>query len=321
MKKQLLYLLLLFAFTFANAQQIQDSNFEASLTVPANCNAGESSYNEAQPARTQVIQDDGSWYRCGGVTIEPDGAEGNVLVSVTSKTPSIRQTISNQVTVGDAIAANTFYRVTVRLRNRGAHVSNTNSVNISFRDIDNLDVRVPGIALIWGEDPTLMLNGTNDLLTIPYDSFDNTGYSTFEFAFQTPSPLPIGSDLLNETTPVANYHEGVAIQIGRPKSGTDTADDIFFAEVSMVADATAGIEDLQKFKFSYAPNPSRDFVRLSAANNIENVEIFNLLGQKLISKDLNSNNENVDISNLVKGVYLMNVTIDGNKGSFKIIKE
>jgi len=85
--------------------------------------------------------------------------------------------------------------------------------------------------------------------------------------------------------------------------------------------ATASIEDLQKFNFSYAPNPSKDFVRLSAANNIENVEIFNLLGQKLISKDLNSNNETVDISNFAKGVYLMNVTIDGSKGSFKIIKE
>jgi len=91
--------------------------------------------------------------------------------------------------------------------------------------------------------------------------------------------------------------------------------------INITVDNTASIEDLEKFNFSYAPNPSRDFINLSAANNIENVEIFNLLGQKLISKDLNSNNETVDISNLVKGVYLMNVTIDGSKGSFKIIKE
>ena len=85
--------------------------------------------------------------------------------------------------------------------------------------------------------------------------------------------------------------------------------------------ATAGIEDLQKFNFSYAPNPSKDFINLSAANNIESVKVFNLLGQKMISKELNSNSETVDISNLAKGVYLMNVTIDGSKGSFKIIKE
>jgi len=86
-------------------------------------------------------------------------------------------------------------------------------------------------------------------------------------------------------------------------------------------DTTASVDQLEKFNFSYAPNPSKDFIRVSAANNIENVEIYNLIGQKMLSKNLNSNNENVNISHLAKGVYVMNVTIDGSKGSFKIIKE
>jgi len=119
---------------------------------------------------------------------------------------------------------------------------------------------------------------------------------------------------------IATTTETVNIWFQKNKT-SGTGGEIYLDDVVFEIDATAGIEDLQKFNFSYAPNPSKDFVRLSAANNIENVEIFNLLGQKMMSKDLNSNSEMVDISNFVKGVYLMNVTIDGSKGSFKIIKE
>tara|TARA_B110000208_G_scaffold170579_1_gene212230 strand:+ start:26425 stop:27396 length:972 start_codon:yes stop_codon:yes gene_type:complete len=323
MKKQLL-ILFLFAFTFVNAQQIQNSDFEGP-DLPANCNGGEEHVNEAQPARTKVMQDDGSWYRCGGTSIEVDGAEGNVLVSVSSKTPSIRQTISNQVTVGEAIAAGTWYRVKVRLKNRGAHVNNENNVTISFRHLNDVNVVVPGVALISGEDSTLSV--VDNVLLIPYDSFDNTEYSTFEFAFQTPSTLPVGADVNGNGTTAntgsATYHEGVVIQMTRPKvsSSSNAADDIFIAEVSMLEDTTASVKELKQFNFSFAPNPTKNILRLSAVNKIESVELFNLLGQKILQKELNSNNETIDISGLDRGVYVMNVTIDGSKGSFKIIKE
>jgi hypothetical protein len=84
---------------------------------------------------------------------------------------------------------------------------------------------------------------------------------------------------------------------------------------------TASVDQLEKFNFSFSPNPSKNFIKVSAANNIENVEIYNLIGQKVLSKNLSANNENINISDLAKGVYVMNVTIDGLKGSFKIIKE
>lgn len=79
--------------------------------------------------------------------------------------------------------------------------------------------------------------------------------------------------------------------------------------------------DLSAFNFSYAPNPSTNFINLSAANKIDHVEIMSLLGQTIISRDLDATNETIDISSLQKGIYLMHVTIDGSKGTFKIIKE
>ena len=85
--------------------------------------------------------------------------------------------------------------------------------------------------------------------------------------------------------------------------------------------AVAGIEDLEKFNFSYAPNPTKDFVRLTAVNSIKDVKVFNLIGQEVLQATYNSRNPSIDISDLTAGVYVMKVAIDDSIGTFRIIKE
>ncbi len=87
---------------------------------------------------------------------------------------------------------------------------------------------------------------------------------------------------------------------------------------------TAGVLSTPKFEafnFSYAPNPATDVVNLSAANSINDVEFINLIGQKVLSVTVNAKQKEVNVSSLEKGVYFMNVTIDGTKGTYKIIKK
>ena len=91
--------------------------------------------------------------------------------------------------------------------------------------------------------------------------------------------------------------------------------------VSVTIDATASIEDLQKFNFSYYPNPAKDNLRLSSAKPIENVQLYNILGQQVLNKDVNESKPNINVSNLSKGVYIMKVKIEDAVGSFKFIKE
>ena len=86
-------------------------------------------------------------------------------------------------------------------------------------------------------------------------------------------------------------------------------------------DATASVNELEKFNFSFAPNPAKNEINLSAAKKIEKVEIFNLLGKKSLSTKVNSLNSTLDISNFASGIYLMQVTIDNAVNSYKIIKE
>lgn len=91
--------------------------------------------------------------------------------------------------------------------------------------------------------------------------------------------------------------------------------------VTMTPPQTASIDNLNKYDFSFGPNPTEDFIYLSASKNIGNVEIFNLVGQKSLIRDLRDTKGTLDISNLSRGVYIMNVAIDKNIGTYKLIKQ
>ncbi len=74
-------------------------------------------------------------------------------------------------------------------------------------------------------------------------------------------------------------------------------------------------------KFSMYPNPVNDVLYFNAEANITNVEIFNLMGQKVMVNKFNNTNVNLNVSNLNSGVYIVNATVDGVEFSGKFIKK
>ncbi|WP_347374388.1 T9SS type A sorting domain-containing protein [Aequorivita sp. Q41] len=80
-----------------------------------------------------------------------------------------------------------------------------------------------------------------------------------------------------------------------------------------VADNTLG-------GFSYYPNPTTGLLSLKSVNNIETVSIFNLLGQKVMDANVGATTTDLNISSLKTGTYLMQVTVDGQTGTFKVLK-
>jgi hypothetical protein len=73
--------------------------------------------------------------------------------------------------------------------------------------------------------------------------------------------------------------------------------------------------------FTLSPNPAKNVLNLSASKTISKIEVFNVMGQKVLTKFINTLTGSVNISKLDKGIYLMNVTIDGNVGTYRFIKE
>jgi len=73
--------------------------------------------------------------------------------------------------------------------------------------------------------------------------------------------------------------------------------------------------------FSFYPNPASNMLNLETLNQVEEVRIFNILGQEVKVVSPNTVSPSVNVEGLQAGTYLMNVTINGASKSFKFIKE
>lgn len=69
------------------------------------------------------------------------------------------------------------------------------------------------------------------------------------------------------------------------------------------------------------PNPSKTNVTIEAKNTINNVSLFNVLGQEVYKNNPNSSSTTIEVSNLQNGIYIVKATIDGKQSISKLIKE
>lgn len=92
-------------------------------------------------------------------------------------------------------------------------------------------------------------------------------------------------------------------------------------DFSIVETPTASVADLQKFNFKSYPNPANNFIKLSASKNIDKVEIYSLLGKQVFNKALDSKSNEINVSNLSNGVYVVRAYIDDAVGTYKFVKQ
>tara|TARA_R110002096_G_scaffold109079_1_gene238795 strand:- start:36074 stop:37204 length:1131 start_codon:yes stop_codon:yes gene_type:complete len=78
------------------------------------------------------------------------------------------------------------------------------------------------------------------------------------------------------------------------------------------------IENKINISLKIYPNPATDFVTVKSSENIKNIDVFSVLGQKMIS----TTDANLNIRQLSKGIYLLNIYLEnGTNIVEKIIKE
>jgi len=73
--------------------------------------------------------------------------------------------------------------------------------------------------------------------------------------------------------------------------------------------------------FTFYPNPTMDVLNLRANSSIDTVELYNMLGQKVISQEIGATTSQVNVSNLATGTYIMKVTAEGLTASYQVIKK
>ena len=73
-----------------------------------------------------------------------------------------------------------------------------------------------------------------------------------------------------------------------------------------------GIENINEYKGSLYPNPARDVLFVNDIKPYSTIEIYDMLGKRVMSKTSSSTKERIDISSIDSGIYLVNI----DNGSF-----
>ena len=161
-------------------------------------------------------------------------------------------------------------------------------------------------------DNMISINNTTDFTLKTYNkratnntlTCENTGNKVLRYSLQLTTPFVNPGDIRTVTITV-----------------TDTNGASENIVLTTTYNPTAKLDKLEKFNFSYAPNPTKDFIQLSAVNPIQEIKIYNLLGQEIIQNTYNLHSAKVDVSNLNEGVYVLKVIINDSIGTYKFIKE
>ncbi|MGH2666678.1 T9SS type A sorting domain-containing protein [Flavobacterium sp.] len=88
-----------------------------------------------------------------------------------------------------------------------------------------------------------------------------------------------------------------------------------------LTDTALNNQSFDTTNFMVYPNPVKDVLNLSYSKNISTVSVHNLLGQVVMSKNINAPQSKIDLSNLSSGTYLVKVTVDNLVKTVKIVKE
>ena len=84
---------------------------------------------------------------------------------------------------------------------------------------------------------------------------------------------------------------------------------------------TTSTIDFDSANFTYYPNPVKSSIHIEAKNVVEQVEVFNMLGQRVLMQRPKQTNPSLDMSQMESGVYMMKVSINGADKTFQIIKD
>ncbi|WP_179335548.1 T9SS-dependent choice-of-anchor J family protein [Winogradskyella costae] len=73
--------------------------------------------------------------------------------------------------------------------------------------------------------------------------------------------------------------------------------------------------------FTYYPNPVKNTLTLNAQNTIEQVAMYNMLGQEVLRTNPNAVDSDLDMSNMAIGAYFVKVTIANVTETIRVIKQ
>lgn len=103
--------------------------------------------------------------------------------------------------------------------------------------------------------------------------------------------------------------------------GAQTVGECESQPLAVTVTATLSSKGFNDSAFAYYPNPVKEVLTLSYNDNITGVEVYNLLGQLVLTQSVNQNEVTVNMAKLSAGSYLVKVNSENASKTIKVIKQ
>ncbi len=160
-----------------------------------------------------------------------------------------------------------------------------------------------GPTITGNSDQNLNINAT--LSNIIINPANVVWYDNFENALTGTSPLLNTQVVTNGTTYFAVANDGTCTSLPFAVSVT----------TSNLANENFDLKDLK-----YHPNPTSNILNISNSEKITDVEVTNVLGQRLIVEKVNKNEFKLDLSNLPNATYFVKIKTFDKEKIVKVLK-
>jgi len=180
----------------------------------------------------------------------------------------------------------------------------------------------------WMISPEFSLSGiTSPVFSMKAKSVnDNYGLERFQIAVGNSTDyseftIISDGDFIEAPTEWTNYefdlseYEGQNIRIAIHYVGNDS---FVLQTDAFKVEGTLGLAENEISDFEYYYNPINDILNMTSSEKLSNIQIFNMLGQKIIDEDINNYNHEINLGNLSTSIYFIKVESDNGVKTFKL---
>jgi hypothetical protein len=218
-----------------------------------------------------------------------------------------------------------------RLNGNSIVVDNSDVLNYEEHPVFNLTINVSdGISNVQAS-VTVNLNNVaentdNDIVSFSVPGMEgeaiiNETAHTIQVSVRDVdlSALAAVFTLSNEAT--SSPISGTILDFTTPKTITVTAQSGDVQEWVITVTMQVGTNDLGKAAIRFFPNPVQNILNLSGTTYGDRITLFSLSGKRVLEIEAFGNNEQIDISRLTSGAYLLTITSNKSVATYKITKQ
>lgn len=172
-------------------------------------------------------------------------------------------------------------------------------------------------------------NLTGDVFNVKLVHFGGTGaeVSALEVNINGgTTPQLVANQWVSVDVPITALGGVVAGNLNRndiAQIGITTAmvDNVWYDNIYLHKNTVLSSDSFTVSKFKLYPNPASNVINIEATADVQNISVYNLLGQEVMNRQTSGTSVSLDVSSLNAGVYVIKTMIDGNASSTKFIKE